>query len=472
MRKIMLGLLCCILSISLMKPVYGEEKKVVQAVAFEADDEDIIDDEEEWDTDEDIIDDEDDIDNDHTITSGDWSYSFLDDNESICIEAYEGNETELVIPSTIDGHAVKALGYCSFGGEDSGITSVKIPYGVTQICGWAFSGSENLVSVEIPNSVKVIDPYVFEDCKKLLSVKIPKGVKDMGYSTFSGCESLRQVEIPDSVTTIGADTFSGCKSLLSIEIPNSVTTIEEFAFQGCSSLKKVDLPKNVTRIDYRAFSDCSSLERITIRAVNPKLGKEILPLRSKISIYGYKGTTKDYARKYNYTFVSLGNVCTIRFDANGGDKLSKKSMDVPCKSKYGALPSATRKGYYFSGWYTARTKGKKVSQNTIMGTKDVKLYARWGKVTKPKAVSVTYLKKGNCNFTIRYKKQSGVKGYEIKYSTKKNMSSSKTVKTKKTEEVVDRLEKNKNYCVQVRAYKEDSRGSKIYGSWSKVKKTA
>lgn len=67
----------------------------------------------------------------------------------------------------------------------------------------------------------------------------------------------------------------------------------------------------------------------------------------------------------------------VTFDPNGGwvDTESKK---VYKNCKIGKLPVPYRWGYTFKGWYTAKTKGKKVSTSTKI-TKQQTLYARWKK---------------------------------------------------------------------------------------------
>lgn len=72
---------------------------------------------------------------------------------------------------------------------------------------------------------------------------------------------------------------------------------------------------------------------------------------------------------------------TVRFDANGG-RVSPASKVVTCNSSYnntyGTLPTPTRTGYDFDGWYTQETGGTKVTANTSVGTDPpTTLYARW-----------------------------------------------------------------------------------------------
>ena len=108
---------------------------------------------------------------------------------------------------------------------------------------------------------------------------------------------------------------------------------------------------------------------------------------------------------------------------------------------------------------------KKVKWKILSGKKYISLKKK-GKV----AVSVKGKKNG---FKITWKKVSGVKGYQIKYSTNKyffeSLTRSKNVKkAKTTSATVKDLRKGKTYFVKVRTYK-IVKGKKVYSNWSKVK---
>ncbi|MBQ3810633.1 MAG: InlB B-repeat-containing protein, partial [Kiritimatiellae bacterium] len=68
---------------------------------------------------------------------------------------------------------------------------------------------------------------------------------------------------------------------------------------------------------------------------------------------------------------------TVTFDANGGTCATKTKKATMAKA-YGTLPTPTRKGYAFVGWYTAKTGGSKVTATSkaTVATKRT-LYARW-----------------------------------------------------------------------------------------------
>ena len=68
---------------------------------------------------------------------------------------------------------------------------------------------------------------------------------------------------------------------------------------------------------------------------------------------------------------------TVSFNANGGAAVSA-TLTVKEGGEYGALPKTTRKGYTFSGWFTAKTGGTAVTATTKVATKaNHTLYARW-----------------------------------------------------------------------------------------------
>ena len=104
--------------------------------------------------------------------------------------------------------------------------------------------------------------------------------------------------------------------------------------------------------------------------------------------YAFQGwyTARSGGSKYDFGTAVTGDVTlyahwsvnsyTLTFDGNGG-KPSEASRTVAYGGQYGSLPTATRTGYAFQGWYTARDGGTKVSPSTTMGAADTTLYARW-----------------------------------------------------------------------------------------------
>ena len=70
------------------------------------------------------------------------------------------------------------------------------------------------------------------------------------------------------------------------------------------------------------------------------------------------------------------NSYTLTFNANGGT-VSTASKNVVYNTAYGTLPTPTRTGYTFAGWFTAASGGTQVSANSVMGAANTTVYARW-----------------------------------------------------------------------------------------------
>lgn len=64
------------------------------------------------------------------------------------------------------------------------------------------------------------------------------------------------------------------------------------------------------------------------------------------------------------------------FNANGGKLGDNSVLCYTYNLPYGLLPSATRAGYYFTGWYTAASGGVKLLETSIASDNHT-LYARW-----------------------------------------------------------------------------------------------
>lgn len=73
------------------------------------------------------------------------------------------------------------------------------------------------------------------------------------------------------------------------------------------------------------------------------------------------------------------NSYTATFDANGGSTPSSSTITKNYDTALGTLPTTTRTGYTFNGWYTAKTGGTKISSTTKMGASNITYYAQWTK---------------------------------------------------------------------------------------------
>ena len=91
----------------------------------------------------------------------------------------------------------------------------------------------------------------------------------------------------------------------------------------------------------------------------------------------------------------------VSFNKNGGNGTTN-DIEVLCGGVYGQLPTPTRTGYTFGGWYTAATGGSKVTATTtVTETTAHTLHAHWTANT----------------YTVTYNKNSGTITNESKYTS-------------------------------------------------------
>ncbi len=223
-------------------------------------------------------------------TGDDYSYEVLNDG-TISITKYNGSDTEIVIPSRINGKKVTKIKSNSNYNSvfPSGIKKVIIPNTVTEIGEWTFYYQTELTDVIIPNSVMTIGGNSFYACKQLASLNIPDSVTTIGNRAFYGCVRLTSIAIPNSVTEISGQVFSGCIGLTSVTIPDSVTEIGYCAFSGCTGLTSIAIPDSVTTIGNCSFEGCTGLTSITIPDSVTEIGS-----------YSFEGCT-------GLTNVTMGN---------------------------------------------------------------------------------------------------------------------------------------------------------------------
>ena len=307
--------------------------------------------------------------------------------------------------------------------------SYQVPAGVTDIERCAFYCCGGLTDLELPAEVKAIGAYAFYGCLNLSKIsvdeanttyssedgvlfnkdktemiccpgaktgqyRVPDGVTKIGADAFETCHRLTGIEIGGGVTEIETEAFWGSDSLLNISVdeanatyssvdgvlfnkdkteliwcpdgktgqyrlPDEVTDIYQSAFYGCDGLKRVEIPSGVTNIEYNAILDCKDL-----------------------TIICEKGSSAHrYALRKAIPFRFIGEILdyTITLDVNGGTALDPASFIIEIGEALGELPTPTRTGYIFKGWFTAKTGGNAVTKDTIP-TADMTVYAQWEQV--------------------------------------------------------------------------------------------
>ena len=188
-------------------------------------------------------------------------YYTKDSNGNVTVsDVKEGNETSFVIPETICGASVTALGDGAFEVNEN-ITSVILPDSVTSIGYNAFFDCISLKSIKLPKNITSIEKTTFADCTSLTDIEIPENVTSIKAGAFAKCDRLAKVTLPDKLTELGDAAFRNCPSLTEINIPSGLTSIGERAFINCS-FTTIELPENLQSVGSDAFLDCDDLKRL------------------------------------------------------------------------------------------------------------------------------------------------------------------------------------------------------------------
>lgn len=166
-----------------------------------------------------------------------------------------------------------------------------VPQTVSRIENSAFALS-GLTSITLPEGLTNIEGGAFGWCVSLESIAIPQGVTAINGGTFAGCTGLTHVELPAGLRTIEYFAFSGCTGLSTIVLPASVETVGNHAFSGCTGLTSVTLPAGLAGIDNGAFSNCTSLQTAYFLGNAPAVGSDVFKATHRdATVYYREGTT-------------------------------------------------------------------------------------------------------------------------------------------------------------------------------------
>ena len=183
--------------------------------------------------------------------SGDYTYT-VDDNGNATITSYNGSETNLVVPSSLDGYTVSAIGENAFSNAIE-LEEVNIPNSVTEIGAKCFMNCTSLKSISIPDGVKEIGSQAFAN-SGLTELILPKNIETLGYCILKGNTGVTEIKIPKTLVTaqshsyVGGGPF-GTSNIQTATVESGIKTIPDSLFYKCTELENVIIPATVEEID-------------------------------------------------------------------------------------------------------------------------------------------------------------------------------------------------------------------------------
>lgn len=322
-----------------------------------------------------------------------WSYTVS--NGKATVTAGPTNK-DVVLPDTLGGFPVTGIDGGMFAGA-TGLTSVSIHPGISDIGSWAFNNCTSLTAVHIqdlaawcgisfgigPGNPLKYAHRLYLNGKEVVRLVVPDGVAALKFGTFYGATGLKSAVLPGSLKTIGMSAFCHCSGLTNVTMPDGLSTIGEYAFAYCSGLASLTIPPTVTRIGYNAFQDCSALTSLRLPDSVTSLGKDAFTgcscLRTLFVPASWKDTDKlDLADVPEGCIVIYGDARQeVSFVPNGGT-CAVETNTYAIGGVYANLPEVSRPGWLFGGWWTASSGGIRVTETSMVTSEEpLVLYARW-----------------------------------------------------------------------------------------------
>ena len=300
------------------------------------------------------------------------NYYWLYEIEDGCTRIYgvvPAPSGKLTIPPSIDGYPVKW--FASIYGEEelmdlSRVTAFEFPSSLTFVDAidirnsswfksqtgafvrqgeWVFGRKKEASTLEIPVGVKKIAANARFNGTISGAISFPEGLTDICYQSPCGGvpQSLApQIRLPASVKTIGVYSFWDMP-------PGSAYYCEG----GRPTL--TDWAGRVVDDDHLA-NGC------------------VFPYDS-IVYYRQSASGWTDGERWGCAITRPWPTVDVTFDANGGS-CPVEVQAYEFEASYGALPTATREGYKFLGWFTSAVGGMKVTESFVV-TAAGTLYAHW-----------------------------------------------------------------------------------------------
>ncbi|MDD3304213.1 MAG: InlB B-repeat-containing protein, partial [Clostridia bacterium] len=158
------------------------------------------------------------------------------------------------------------------------------------------------------------------------------------------------------------------------------------------NVNKKEVAVNYVRVDVTATFDAQGgtvSPTSKVVSINGTYGTLPTPTRTGYTFNGwYTGTngtgtnitaSTTVTNTSNHTLYAKWTInnYTATFNANGGSTASPSTITKSYGSQLGTLPTTSKTGYTFKGWYTATSGGTQISTTTTMPASNVTYYAQW-----------------------------------------------------------------------------------------------
>ncbi len=238
-----------------------------------------------------------------------WEYKVFPGTNNCFLTRYNGMDTDVTVPSTIDGYTVTRLGYGfkvnDFGGSEA----------ASKVTGAAYYGT-------------------FSENSKITSVTIPSTVNWIGYQTFRKCTALKTINWnPSQPCIIGRTSINNCTSLTNFTVPDNIKEVYAYVFQNSTALTRLDFKnKNVV------FKTAKDNNAVPTNMFNGTSDSLVLGLYHNVASNIAGAITGKTIYYYDAAVSFISDGTTLKSDY----------VDIGAKPTAPTEP--VKDGYTFSGW--------------------------------------------------------------------------------------------------------------------------
>ena len=190
-----------------------------------------------------------------------------EEDGKIVLVVYQGEASDVIIPSMIRGKEVFAIGKGCFANDE--ITSVVCPETLKEIRNEAFINCTELTDIQLNESLELIGKHIIANTgvEKLV---LPESITTVSDSALAGAK-LTEVNIPLSITEIPEGMLC-TNDFKTFTVPSHVKTIAEQAFTTCGEMESLIIEEGVEVIGEKAFNNCDALKSVVIPASVTEIG--------------------------------------------------------------------------------------------------------------------------------------------------------------------------------------------------------
>lgn len=350
-------------------------------------------------------------------------------------------------------------------------SSFTIPDSVTTVKGFCFSHAQNLtyITQNSPGHITTINGYIISGAKKMETITVKNNCKTLGNNAFYNSTTLKSVTLPPSITSVGNDLFLPSSKVPKLRIHCSTGSAVFNKLSGKGYI--LSQQKWNFTCSFNANGGSVSQKSKTI-IFNEKYGALPTPTKTgyKFDKWVYNGKTitantiVTTAASHTLNAQYIANTYNVKINPNGGI-CGTENLKLTYNQAIGNLPTPTRVGYIFVGWYTTpEGEGEKITTDKIFRNPSITdIYARW---LKPNEIVTGLNIKYNTEKSVllSWNEQDKVTGYEI--FAKANDDSYELIKTTGETSCVITLDEKNQYSFKVRSYMKNSDGAYMYGEFS------